>query len=324
MDLSKINRKDIEGLPEMDKIKDFLEENGIKINWKSNFKQVLYHYLNGIKSVPICRCGNLINFRSFNSGYRKNCSPKCAANSEETKLLLKISKIEKYGDPNYNNSKKMMETKKRKYGDSNYNNRLKAIETNIEKYGFTSPMKNKHVIEKSKTTKFEKYGDSTYNNPSKIKEFWENVGDEYKLDLVNKVKKSKLENHGNSSYNNPNKMIETKVLKGILRDEKSDMKFKDYKNRVRSRTNTKRSQIFSEWDGYDFYTGIYIKENLSLSHTNGLYPTIDHKIPIVVAYRIGLSVEETASIENICVTTRENNSIKRDMMFEDFIKLINR
>lgn len=318
-----MNRKEIEKSSEMAKINSFLEENEINLNWKSSFKQVLYHYLNDIKSMPICRCGSSVNFRSFNSGYRKNCSPKCAANSEETKLLLKLSKIEKYGDPNYNNSKKMLDTKKQKYGDPNYNNRTKAIETNVERYGFTSPMKNKDIIEKSKLKKFKKYGDPTYNNTSKTKEFWKNASDEFKLDLIDKVKKSKLKNHGNPNYNNPNKMIETKVSKGILRDERSDMKFKDYKNRVRSRTNTKRSQIFSEWDGYDFYTGIHIKENLSLPHTNELYPTIDHKIPIVIAYKMGLSVEEAASVENICVTTRKNNSIKRDMPFEDFIEIVN-
>lgn len=318
-----MNRSEVERTSEMIKINNFLEENKIKLDWKSNFKQIIYHYINNIKSVPVCKCGNPVNFRSFNSGYRKNCSPKCANNSEETKLLIRLSKIEKYGDPNYNNPKKMLDTKKQKYGNSNYNNREKAIETNIERYGFTSPMKNKNIIEKSKKTKFDKYGDATYNNTSKIKEFWENVSVEYKLDLIDKVKKSKLEKHGDPNYNNSSKMVETKVEKGILRDEKSDMKFKDFKNRVRSRTNTKRDQIFSEWDGYDFYTHIYIKENLSLEYTNELYPTIDHKIPIVVAYKIGLSVEQTASLENICVTTRKNNSIKRDMLMEDFTKLLN-
>ena len=322
MNLSELNRKEIENLPEMKKINIFLEENNIKLNWISNFRQIIYHYTHDLKYIPFCRCGNPVNFRSFYLGYRKNCSPKCAANSEETKLNLRLSKIEKYGDPNYNNSKKMLHTKNKKYGDPHFNNRESAIKTNIERYGFTSPMKNDQVKKKSMNTKLEKYGVATYNNPDKIKEFWKNASDDYRLSIVNKIEQTKLEIYGDENYNNSSKMVETKVERGILRDEKSNLDFKDYKNRVRARTNSKRKKIYSEWDGFDFYTGDYIKENINLNFTDPLYPTIDHKIPIIVAYKMGMSVEEASSLENLCITTRVLNSIKKDMILEDFINRI--
>lgn len=58
----------------------------------------------------------------------------------------KQTKLEKYGDENFVNTKKIKQTKLKKYGDENYNN-----------------------ISKSKQTKLKKYGNSGYNNPNKIK-----------------------------------------------------------------------------------------------------------------------------------------------------------
>lgn len=322
MDISNLKRSEIEKMDEMNNIKEFIYENKIDLNWVSNFRQIIYHYINKITNIPICNCGNYVKFRSFNLGYREYCSPKCSANSEKTKINLKKSKQKKYGDPNYNNHKKMLETKREKYGDSNYNNREKAIKTNVEIYGFESPMKNNNIKKKSKETKLKKYGDVNYNNSEKIKAFWSNISEEYKENFIKKIKQSKLKIYGDENFNNSNKMIKTKVDRGILRDKLSDLNFKEYKNKVRSSTNIKRKDIYKNWDGLDFYTGEYIKDNLKLKHTNRLYPTIDHKIPIIKAYSLGLSVDDVASFDNLCITTRELNSIKRDMDLNEFIQLI--
>ena len=100
------------------------------------------------------------------------------------------TKLEKYGDVNYNNRKKCKETLKEKYGDENYVNIEKIKETNLERYGleyFVNP-------EKTKKTKLERYGDEQYNNRPL-------------------VKKTKLENHGDENYNNRDKFKQTNLEK---------------------------------------------------------------------------------------------------------------
>jgi len=47
----------------------------------------------------------------------------------------KKTKLEKYGNENYQNTEKIKKTKLEKYGDENYTNRIKAKNTCIEKYG---------------------------------------------------------------------------------------------------------------------------------------------------------------------------------------------
>jgi len=48
---------------------------------------------------------------------------------------MKKTKLEKYGDENYNNVGRGKKTKLEKYGDENYNNRDKMKQTNLERYG---------------------------------------------------------------------------------------------------------------------------------------------------------------------------------------------
>ena len=117
-------------------------------------------------------------------------------------------------------------------------------------------------------------------------------------------------------------MIDTKVSKGLLRDEYSNLRLKDYRNRVRSRTNTKKKTLFENWDGLDFYTGENIHEYLNYYYTHPSFPTIDHKVPIIVAYKIGMSVDECSDLSNLCITQRKINSRKKDTIFEEFVKII--
>lgn len=59
----------------------FIIDNNLNLDWKSNFKQIIYHYVNDIKEVPKCYCGNNNNFKSAVIGYRKTCSPDCSNKS---------------------------------------------------------------------------------------------------------------------------------------------------------------------------------------------------------------------------------------------------
>lgn len=73
-------------------------------------------------------------------------------------IKAKKTKLEKYGDENYNNREKTKKTKFTKYGDENYTNREKAEQTCIEKYGVNNVSKLEDVKNKKKSSTIERWG----------------------------------------------------------------------------------------------------------------------------------------------------------------------
>ena len=97
----------------------------------------------------ICKnCGNQTEFFNLTFGYRHTCGDICRIK------LIKQTKLEKYGDEDFNNQPKHEQTKLKKYGDKNFNNREKDKQTRLERYGD----KNYNNNEKNKQTCLEKYG----------------------------------------------------------------------------------------------------------------------------------------------------------------------
>ena len=41
-----------------------------------------------------------------------------------------------------------------------------------------------------------------------------------------------------------------------------------------------KKQLFENWDGKDYYDGVYIKDNFILQSGSKEYPTIDHKTSV--------------------------------------------
>jgi len=76
-------------------------------------------------------CGNekYIPFSTYNINYTKykiySCGNKCSS------FKNKLSKLEKYGDENYNNVDKSKKTKLDRYGNENYTNLKNKIETSL-------------------------------------------------------------------------------------------------------------------------------------------------------------------------------------------------
>ena len=172
----------------------------LKINHPEISKlEYLMNYHFGSK-IGLCRnCGKQVNYISF-SKYNIYCCKKCrqdfehkhpemmealelkrkqtcikkygaessAANKEVIEKCKK-TKLERYGDSNYNNIEKCKKTKLERYGDSNYNNFDLAKKTNLEKYGAEYTFKSDLVKQKIKETNLERYGDSKYNNIEKCK-----------------------------------------------------------------------------------------------------------------------------------------------------------
>jgi len=105
-----------------------------------------------------------------------------------------------------------------------------------------------------------------------------------------------------------NKIIETKLQRGIVSNSIDD--FNDYRRVVNNLTNRVKKSLFNNWNGLDYYDNEDIKENINLNHNDINYPTIDHKKSVFMSYKEGLSPEIVASIENLCITKRSNNSSK--------------
>lgn len=161
-----------------------------------------------IVRINICaNCGE-----EFNPGRhkeKKTCSELCLKEYKDKTKWDRIEKSkqalkEKYGVDHPSHLpdfvKKTKETKIEKYGDSNYNNREKAKDTLIKCHGVDNSMKIKEVKEKSKKTKKKKYGDENFNNRDKAKKTsLDKYGVEHHLkdiEFIEKMKKTNKERFG--------------------------------------------------------------------------------------------------------------------------------
>lgn len=113
----------------------------------------IYHILYDIYQPIICEhpdCNNILRFGSLGSGYRKTCSNKCGV------YVNKLVKLEKYGDENYNNIDKMLQTK---IDTDSYTQMVKTHKaTCLEKYGVEHHNMVAEIQDKTKLTNIEKYG----------------------------------------------------------------------------------------------------------------------------------------------------------------------
>jgi len=134
-----------------------------------------------IKETCLERYGDEHNWGKHSS-VRSKCAETFKKNYDTQEKLDELfekrskTKMEHYGDPNYNNrekfkrtnlerygveyyynTEKCRKTKQERYGDSNYNNASKMLETKMERYGNLCP-----GIEKARATMFERYGVQYY------------------------------------------------------------------------------------------------------------------------------------------------------------------
>jgi hypothetical protein len=175
----------------------------------------------------------------------------------------------------------------------------------IVKYGGDNPGNIKSCIEKRKETCLEKYGSeyvvsSDYSKEKTIKTLIKRYGghqSKVKNIMDEIVKKGKL----------------TKIKNGYMIPDDKLTDWELYRRDVRRITEQNRSILLNNWDGIDYYDGEYIKDNFDLKHTNVNYPTLDHKISIIHGFKNDIDPSEIASLENICMTKRTNNSSKSSL-----------
>jgi hypothetical protein len=145
-----------------------------------------------IKITAICECGNetVIRYHKYienkNRGGVYRCK-KCSQKTRENTVLEKfgtdnIMKLDEF-------KLKGKQTKLEKYGDENYNNIKKHKETNLEKYGVDFVLKKKEFRDKGKITKLQKYGNENYVNVEKRQKskrdiYYNNVINKYNLNFI--------------------------------------------------------------------------------------------------------------------------------------------
>jgi hypothetical protein len=106
------------------------------------------------------------------------------------------------------------------------------------------------------------------------------------------------------------KTFETNISSGkwLNKDKRSD--YYNYYLLVCKYTLKNKNKLINNWNGYDYYSNEYIFDNFDLDSNDKEYPTIDHKISIRYGFDNNILPEEISKIDNLCITTRSNNSFK--------------
>lgn len=131
-----------------------------KLNIELSFKEKIYFYFHKMDKRPSCKtCGSEIKFRNrFDKAYGEFCSLKCINDNKDEMIerqkktfqlkygvdfypqhnefikKQKKTKLERYGDENYNNIEKVKKTKLTRYNDENYSNHEKGKITSLNRY----------------------------------------------------------------------------------------------------------------------------------------------------------------------------------------------
>lgn len=148
-----------------------------KIDLNFSFKEKIWFFFNKLKERPKCQtCGKDIDFRErFDKPYGDFCSLDCI-NTNKDEMINRVKKTfnKKYGIDYYPQHKsfaqKVKDTKFLHYGDENFTNPEKGIQTKIEKYG------NSNNFDKYVQTCLYKYGVRNYALSDKYRK---TVNDKY-------------------------------------------------------------------------------------------------------------------------------------------------
>ena len=138
--------------------------------------------------------------------------------------------------------------------------------------------------------------------------------------IKNKSKKSSIEKFGVEYYSQSKDYLEKSKLKRISKGLQCQdiSEFKRYTNKVISITSRNKNTVIENWNGEDYYDNNDIKENFSLDPNDKNYPTIDHKISVLYGFLNDISPDIIGSIDNLCITTRSNNSSKGEKIEINF------
>ena len=169
-----------------DRFGKLIKENNIKRNSEQINKLRQKHLVETMQSKY--SVSNAMELQGYRDKIRKSHSKRTIEEKQATVNKIKQTKLEKYGDENYNNSEK---TKL----------------TNLENIGTTTPLKLNEVIEKRKQASLDKYG---VDNPFKasevqlkakkvLKDIYGEKGVLGNTDIRTKIEKTNIERYGVSN-----------------------------------------------------------------------------------------------------------------------------
>lgn len=207
-----------------------------------------------------CKSNYVSRFIKKTNSYSKWCSPKCQASDLECIEASKETRKLKYGNSNFNNSKKskstrlknnggtwhakdfatkVKETKKRNHGDENYVNTDKAKLT-LQKHIDENPNFWHDRLEKSKNTRIANGHEPTWNNREKFKETLNSFSTSKKARILEKRQATCFEKYGVDSVGKV-KEIRSRIEKTNFEKYGSISSFVSEKarssNRIKSKTN---------------------------------------------------------------------------------------
>ena len=211
----------------------------------------------------------------------------------------KMLKLERYGDPNYNNRDKSKETCIEKYGVENpHQNKdiiSKCENTCLEKYGVTNPNKTKEVRDKIEKTNLKRYGATCSLHGEDIhKKVLNSMNKKYGVNytaesefLRNKMYDTRLKKYGDKNYTNREKANETvKNLYGVdnvmqlksMQEEAKKSRINKYGeyNNMPKLINTVRERYGVDCIFQNGYISDKIKETMIEKYGSETYIGSDH------------------------------------------------
>ena len=234
----------------------------------------------------------------------------------------KHTKLERYGNENYNNIEQIKQTVQEKYGVINtfqlesakekarkvtqekygvnkfFENQELYKQISLDRYGTEHPMQNQEIKNKLNNTKFLNWGNVNYNNQEKFERtFKQKYGVTRPFHLkkfIDKSKQTKLKRYGNANYNNRQKALNT-IYNKYGKDYYDNLFYKMGCNRI-SKLNKSFATFIGSTDlefPLDKYSYDIKKDNYLVE----LDPTITHHKNDIFLYNKFGGVEKTYHLD---------------------------
>ena len=293
-----------------------------------------YLYLSTIDfKIPKCEnfeCDNPVKFLSFEKGFQKTCSSKCAANLKSTINKRKETNLKKYGVEFIPQLKsiqlKIKETKLLRYNDENYNNIEKYKSTCLEKYGVDNIFKDLVFRKSYETNRIE----SIRNNSSQSNNW---VKYTERDNNVEKRKKTSIEKYGVEHYQNSiefkqeskkitEKIWNTKKKNGTTNTSKIESKI--YNLLVNEFGVVKREYKSEKYPfNCDFYIpsiDMYIEYQGFFTHGNGAFLNTPEDIELLEKWNE--KKEKSTFYKNAITVWTEKDVKKREIVLANNLKFL--
>ena len=162
------------------------------------FKQKLWHFLTDTYIIPKCKiCGNSVSFetRKGQWGYHIYCSGNCAMHDQSIKQQVFNTKELLYGDKNYNNKEKLIDTLSKRTDEEIRNITKKSKQTRLLKND--GKYFSDESINKIKETTYNRYGVDSFTKT----QIFRDLISEHQDTIQTKQYKTKKKNHSFNSSN---------------------------------------------------------------------------------------------------------------------------